>query len=101
MTWVANKHNCKLDITRVSCSAGYGERCNPYNGDTLCYLERPILCLKKANVPRPPYAVDGCSGCAYQSMPSFYQGWSEGFIKLTKPVRGCYLTSKQTADKYC
>ena len=57
LTWWASKHNCKLDITRVSCSAGYGDVCNPYSGDTKCYMERPILCIKRARLVRPPYSV--------------------------------------------
>ena len=72
MTWFADKYDCKFDITRVSCRAGFGNSCNPYSGDTLCYLKRPILCLKDANVPRPPYAIDPCPSCAYSSYPEFY-----------------------------
>lgn len=91
LTWRAAQTNCKLDITQVSCSGGYGPKCNPYQGDTICYLRRPILCLKKANVPRPNYSYPPCSSCAMSSYPQFYNGWSEGFLKTTRPVRGCTI----------
>jgi hypothetical protein len=35
-------------------------------------------------------------------MPAaFYFGWSKGQIKLTRPIRGCYIKSKDHADEIC
>ena len=92
LTWWIKNKECKYNISEVSCVAGGGGlSCNPYSGDTICANFKPILCINKANVPRPPYAVPPCPGCAFSAYPFFYHGWSEGFIKVTKPVRGCLI----------
>ena len=65
LTWWASQTLCKFDISQVSCSAGHGPKCNPYTGDTPCYLKRPILCVKKAKIPRPKYPFPQCNTCAY------------------------------------
>ena len=76
----------------MSCvKGGGGNRCNPYEGDTRCINKRPILCINKSHIPRYPYEVSPCSSCAYANFPAFYEGWSEGMIGLTKPIRGCFL----------
>lgn len=55
-------------------------------------LYRPILCIHKANILRPPTFVPGVCGGV---MPCpFYYGWSEGIIKETPPIRGCNIYSK-------
>lgn len=71
--------------------------CNAYYGDTPCYYYKPILCINKLNILRPPYPVSS----AYPFNTSFkwyYQGWTGGIIKLSKPMRGCSISSKAHAD---
>lgn len=72
LTWVARKWDCKFNTTLVSCGAGYGPACNPYVGDTICAEIRPILCVNKSNIARPPYTPDPCPSCAYSAFPAFY-----------------------------
>lgn len=84
--------DCKNYTNLVSChgtpkttlSTG---SCNPYKGDTWCMLRRPILCIHKGKIPRPPtYVSTGACG----AMPCpFYFGWSHGITKITPPFRGC------------
>lgn len=93
LTWKLHHHNCSNGLDKVGCSG-----CNPYVGDTICYNRRPILCIYKAKMPRPSYQID-CSSYAMSS--EFYCGWTGGFLKLTKPIRGCHLESKGHADKIC
>lgn len=61
--------------------------CNPYKGDTWCMKKKPILCIHKSSIPRPPtYVSSGVCG----AMPCpFYYGWSQGITKITDPIRGC------------
>ena len=102
-TWGVRHINCTYNMTYVSCAknSSTGTNCNPYQGDTLCRERRPILCINKTKIPRPPYNPFPCTGCAYSSQPGFYSGWGEGHLKLTYPVRGCYIDSKQHADNIC
>ncbi len=95
LTWGHVKHICKSNVDHVNCHTNYGgvyESCNPYVGDTKCYLYRPILCINKSNIPRPGYSFSG---------NAFYHGWTEGIIRLSKFYRGCDLLSKENADKLC
>ena len=72
--------------------------CNPYAGDTPCYLSRPILCFAYGNYKRPCYSID----CRSHAEPKeFYCGWSEGALLLSDPVIGNTLTSRAAADKIC
>lgn len=103
VTWALYKHECKFHIDNVGCwgspaapTANGG--CDAYNGDTDCSERKPILCLNKQWINRPPYAVD-CSSHAMQS--EFYCGWSGAFMKLTPPVQGCMITSEKMADQIC
>lgn len=93
LTWALASHDCGLGLDNVSCAS-----CNPYSGDTICASSLPILCIYKAKMPRPGYAI----GCTAHAMPKeFYCGWSGAYIKATKPVVGCKIDSKATADKIC
>jgi len=66
---------------------------NPYTGDTFCTARRPILCLKHDGSARPPYPVAPGN--------EFYQGWAEGHLATTKPVRGNTLLSAADGDAQC
>ena len=86
LTWRKKQHTCSNGLELVGCV-----NCNPYQGDTQCYQLRPILCIYKAQDTRPDYTVNN----------PFYEGWSGGHIKITKPMRGCYIFSKAHADFIC
>lgn len=93
LTWKVRNHECESGLNFVGCSW-----CNPYIGDTWCWLKRPLLCIYKAQDVRPDYPITG-SGWA---MPvEFYHGWSGGHIKATRPIRGCYIYNKKHADHIC
>ena len=93
LTWQHLDHHCESGLDKVGCAG-----CNPYTGDTVCEKELPILCIYKAKMPRPAYKID----CSPYAMPSeFYCGWTGGYIKATKPYKGCEIQSKEHADKIC
>lgn len=103
MTWGWNYHLCSHAIDSVGCSGTPpsplpGGACNAYSGDTQCSQRRPILCIKKKSLNRPPYPVF----CQRHAMPKeAYCGWTGAFLGLTPPIQGCALTSLARGDFYC
>ena len=79
------------NLRRLGCAG-----CWPYSGDTWCWYHRPILCIKKKKSARPPYDVPNPA-----SLHDFYNGWSGGQVRVTTPVRGCFIFSKIHADFIC
>ena len=90
LTFGFYSHDPALGVDNVGI-AGTG---NPYTGDTLCKLKLPILCVSVDGSARPNY--DGSVGNG-----EFYNGWVEGHLQTTLPVKGKSLTSEATGDKYC
>ncbi len=63
---------------------------NPYTGDTTIDQYHSMLCLRvDGTAPPPGIAFDG------------YNGWSQGSVRATAPVRGDSLTSQARADAIC
>ena len=96
LTWGFQTHNSTLGIDFLSChgtpaSPATGGDCNPYLGDTPCNHTKPVLCIQKLSLLRPPYAT---------AAPQ-YQGWTGGLLALTNPIRGCKLTSQAAGNAYC
>ena len=91
MTWKTVKPFCSSHGTgKVGCAG-----CDPYNGDTICWYKRPILCINPQQIQRPDYDV-------VNTFPwPFYNGWSGAFLKKTEPIRGCYIFSRWHADWIC
>lgn len=83
MTWRIREVRNKL------CLLGSDKKTNPYEGDTSVEESLPILCLQKQKLPAPE-GVDP---------EDFYAGWSGGRVRLSKPVKGCDLTSLEAANK--
>ena len=103
MTWGWYRHDCNFSIDKVGCGGipaapTTSGSCDAYNGDTYSKEKRPILCLNKQWINRPPYWVD-CGPAAMNG--EFYCGWTGGFYKLTPPIQGCRLTSPGQADQFC
>ena len=103
MTWGWYKHDCSFTIDKLGCGGipaapTTSGMCNAYNGDTPCKEKRPILCVNKQQINRPPYWID-CGPAAMNG--EFYCGWTGGFFKLTPPIQGCRLTSAKQADQFC
>lgn len=102
MTWGVNRYNNDLDITRVHCYGQVGPNrgpCDPYQGDTACSINLPVLCVKVDGRPRPPYAIPTCSACAMND--EYYNGWAEGIIGLTAPVQGDAFATLDDVNAYC
>lgn len=70
---------------------------NPYQGDTPITATLPILCIKKANLPKPSIKLGTHTtpGGAYRAT------WSGGYIGLSNPVKGTALTSLTIANNIC
>lgn len=93
MTWKQLRYDRQLGISLVGLSGG-----DPYVGDTSIDQALPVLAIRKENLPRPNYRVDG-EGAAMSK--EFYRGWAGGHIKLTPPIMGSKLTSLKVANDYC
>jgi hypothetical protein len=91
LTYGLYSHDPALGIDHV----GYDGTGNPYVGDTLCKLKRPILCVIVDGSARPNYDVPTGQG------QEFYQGWVEGHYATTLPVKGTTLTSEAAGDAKC
>lgn len=70
---------------------------NPYKGDTPISQSLPILCIKKANLPKPTFNL----GSARTPGGAWTATWSGGYIGLTPPVLGNTLTSLSVANNIC
>ena len=82
------------DVANMVCDAGdsklnraYKGACNPNVGDTSCRILLPVLCIRKADLPRP----GGLSG----------SGWSRGELGATQAVMGATLQSELQASVMC
>ncbi|MCI5133887.1 MAG: hypothetical protein D3920_02210, partial [Candidatus Electrothrix sp. AW2] len=101
MTWGVNRYNSDLNLTFVHC---YGEQgpnrgpCNPYQGDTSCSVQLPVLCVKKDGSSRPPYEPPPAGGSMNRE---YYTGWVEGTADLTAPVQGNAFTALDDVNTYC
>ena len=76
LTYGVYAHDPVLGIDRVGI---YGTG-NPYVGDTLCKKKLPLLCVNVDGSARPGYTPTGNG--------PFFEGWVEGHLQATLPVRG-------------
>ncbi len=74
----------------ASCSGNTTSRkkCNPYQGDTVCSVELPVLCFKDINEPVP-------------TMMRKQQYWSGGIIATTPEVAGSKFETIDMANRFC
>lgn len=96
MTWVKYGHMASFGIDSIGCDNGIG--CNAGLGDTNCDVKLPVICTKIDQSPRPPYVITG-QGAAMP--PEYYQGWNQGHITTTAPVRGSDFKSLAEVDAFC
>ncbi len=78
MTWVVKR------ISQDYVLVGNDKTTNPYQGDTSCEEELPILCIKKTGAPQPHIP---------NVRWTYYNGWCSGQLAVTPPVKGIRLTS--------
>lgn len=81
LTWVMQYQ--ANGVTQV----GSDRKSNPYRGDTGCGSLLPILCLNRTFTPAPS--------------SQYQDGWAFGEVKVTTPIQGTQLTSRQQADNFC
>jgi hypothetical protein len=95
LTWSLLAHDYSLNVDRVGCGS-----CNAYQGDTSCFTKLPILCVSVSSFKRPPYNVNLCGpSCAMTK--EFYDGWTEGYFKLTQPIQGISLLNFANMKNIC
>lgn len=71
-------------------SVGSDSTTNAYGGDTTCNVSLPILCIRRVGAAKPSYITS-----------SFYNGWTGGYIALTKAHVGYDIGSAAGADAIC
>lgn len=82
MTWVMRRQVGDF------CNVGADRSTNAYSGDTAAKECLPILAIKVTNEAAP-------SGLTF----NFYNGWSRGELKLTKPILGTRLSSLEETNR--
>jgi len=84
-----NTHD-KTGIFTASCgkAADANLECNPQSGDTICKIEKPVLCFLDIDAPVPQSLEDP-------------QHWSGGVLALSSPVPATQFKSLKTANTYC
>jgi hypothetical protein len=76
--------------------------CNPKDGDTLCTVSLPILCiLHYKSLDRPYYFYQPDVTSYHNPDNSFFNPWTGGILTVTDPVRGLEVTSYEKGDQYC
>ncbi|CAF4757114.1 unnamed protein product, partial [Rotaria sp. Silwood2] len=100
-TAVKQSHLNDFGIDYIGCrdwTDPNGMNCDPYNGDTDCNVELPMLCMKYDYSPRPPYFIYG-NGAA---MPAAnYAGWNQGHVSTTMPVKASRFENRAQASAFC
>jgi hypothetical protein len=101
MTWgTVDARDLPSGTVNVACIGGpppanarwtHQGNCNPYRGDTSCSASLPLLCYKPDGSKPPPGLVK----------TGFHEGWAEGSVATTVPVKGSALSSRQAADDVC
>lgn len=66
-------------------------RCDPYVGDTVCSVQRPVACLRPGNLPAP----------LYPSGRVVTNAWSGGDLAVTEPVAGDQFRTVKDVDAFC
>ncbi len=81
------------DISVLSCSLDDTQRmCGPYQGDTPCSQSLPLACYRDGNAAKPPN-MEANDMDEAKFVP--------GEVRLTEPVRGDTLETREEAEKLC
>lgn len=62
LTFGTYPQNAVTGMATVACQGTPGPDCNPYQGDQLCTVPRPMLCMKSSGLSAPPGGSDHWSG---------------------------------------
>ena len=85
------QNNSAVGTVALSCGTSEisGDNlCNPYVGDALCSMPRPLLCLIDINAPAPAYLSNS-------------KNWTGGLVATTDAVPGDRFSTIDEADAYC
>ncbi len=91
MTWKKYSADPAPGSVDVGCGGGAG-RCNPYQGDTFCNQERPLLCFYDGNFQEPMTLQQGKPG---------RHKWSGGLVVTTNNVKGLDFKTIGQANARC
>lgn len=94
LTWRKTEVGAVTGVVDVGCGHSNGQNeCNPYQGDTMCTTQLPILCKKEMNLPKP----------ASVTIPNKYHKWSGNIVGTTQPVAPATagLNTLSAANNFC
>jgi len=88
MTWIHSTSNSQVGTITVGCSG-----CNPYQGDTPCSQQMPLLCIYKPTPAFPPPVN--------LNNTDLYNLWAGGVVATAQPVAGNAFVNIAAANAYC
>jgi hypothetical protein len=88
MTWTHSMSNSQSGTITVGCNG-----CDPYQGDTPCTQQMPLLCVYK---PTPAFPLPVSVNNSDQ-----YNLWAGGVIATSQPVAGSAFANTAAANAYC
>jgi hypothetical protein len=92
MTWDHSLSNPVFGTITVGCGPN-NDRCDAYNGDTLCTEKLPLLCIYQDKTAFPvPTGLNNSDK---------YNLWAYGVVATTQPVAGNSFAHLADADKAC
>lgn len=94
MTWGKRNIGAVSGVIEVGCWDSTGAKCEPYHGDTMCSIKRPILCINTSinSAPKPAWV---------SSTPK--HRFVKGVIATSRPVSPAQagLNTLTKANNYC
>lgn len=93
MTWTKKDIHDLAGVVTVGCgyTAGAGNQCNPYQGDTPCTALLPVLCFYPGDLPKPSHV---------HNRTIRYQ-WSGGIVGTTAPISGNSFETIAQVNQFC
>jgi hypothetical protein len=90
MTLLKTDHLHKFGVDLIGCID-----CDPFQGDTNCDTELPVLCKRTDKSPRPAYFI------LYPIAENILYGWTMGHSTTTLPVAASKFKNIEAVDKFC
>ncbi len=90
VTWSKISHDNAQGVDLVGCDDGT-TKCDPYQGDALCSIALPIMCINKSNAAVP----------AGYDNSNKYRKWSGGHLANSHPIKGSDISGINEANQIC
>lgn len=93
LTWTKKGVDKITGVVHVGCGySNQANECNPYQGDTMCTKELPILCKKEMDLQKPASVSVGR-----------YSKWAKEVVATTRPISPAVagLTTLKEANQVC